>query len=366
MKRKIVRGIVIAAAGAVLVYCLMQMTPKLHEYKESNDTYKRIRKEAVKEPEPPSSSDESTVSDAMQIDWEALKGTDCVAWLVLDDISYPVMHTDNNTLYLHHLPDKSYNYGGSIFLYSDNDPYFTDENSFLYGHNMADGSMFGKLKRYRDPQYKDHVFYLYLPDGTRHTYTFFSVLSVNKKDTAYTYSFGSKESFVEYQKEMKQKSLYETGPAAGEDNRLVSLSTCNGYEGTSQRLIVQGAETAVEQTQDVASWYVPKTDSKYNIAQKKTIRKLKQIGLTQKQAEKIEDVLIENAVTDMNIFTFTTQQTDRGFQITADGADNSSYILFVDSQDNHLYAVKKVPKSAEKAEENGADTEGIWVWQEES
>ena len=67
----------------------------------------------------------------------------------------------------------------------------------------------------------------------------------------------------------------------------------------------------------------------------------------------------------MNIFTFATQQTDRGFQITADGADNSSYILFVDSQDNHLYAVQKVPKPAEMAEENGADTEGILVWQEE-
>ena len=364
MRKKITSGIIIAAAAVVLVYCLVQMMPKLKEYKESDDTYRRIRKEAVDEPDGPASSSSGQTDDVMHIDWEALKGTDCVAWLVLDDISYPVMHTDDNTLYLHHLPDKSYNYGGSIFLYSDNDPYFTDENSFLYGHNMANRSMFGNLKRYRGPQYANHVFYLYLPDGTRHTYTFFSVLSVEKSDRAYSYSFGSKDSFVDYQNYVKGKSLYQTGPAASADNKLVSLSTCDGYEGTSHRLVVQGAETAVIQAQEPASWYVPEADSKYNIVQKKVIRKLKMLGLTQKQAEKIEDVLVENSVEDINYFTFATEQTDRGFQITADGADNSRYILYIDSQDNHLYAVKKVPKSAGQAEENGASADGIWIWQE--
>ena len=338
MRKKITSGIIIAAAAVVLVYCLVQMMPKLKEYKESDDTYRRIRKEAVDEPDGPASSSSGQTDD--------------------------VMHTDDNTLYLHHLPDKSYNYGGSIFLYSDNDPYFTDENSFLYGHNMANGSMFGNLKRYRGPQYANHVFYLYLPDGTRHTYTFFSVLSVEKSDRAYSYSFGSKDSFVDYQNYVKGKSLYQTGPAASADNKLVSLSTCDGYEGTSHRLVVQGAETAVIQAQEPASWYVPEADSKYNIVQKKVIRKLKMLGLTQKQAEKIEDVLVENSVEDINYFTFATEQTDRGFQITADGADNSRYILYIDSQDNHLYAVKKVPKSAGQAEENGASADGIWIWQE--
>ena len=34
---------------SILVYCLYQIIPKLLEYKESDDVYERIRKEAIKE-----------------------------------------------------------------------------------------------------------------------------------------------------------------------------------------------------------------------------------------------------------------------------------------------------------------------------
>lgn len=362
MRKKIISSLVIVAAILVFVYCMMQMMPKLQDYKKSDDTYRRIRKEVVEKPEDPDSVSDSSDS-YVTIDWEAMKGTDCVAWLILDDISYPVMHTDNDTLYMHHLPDKTYNYGGSIFLFSDNDPYFTDESSFLYGHNMANGSMFGTLRRYKDPKYTDHQFYLYLPDGTCHTYTFFSVLSVPKTDSAYSYAFASAKSFVDYQNEMKQKSLYTTGPDADKNNRLVSLSTCNGYAGTSQRLIVQGVETSVAHTQQAASWYVPESENKYTPIQKNIIQKLRGFGLTKIQAENIEDILIENSVTDIDYLNFDMKPTDRGYEIIADGANRSRYVLYIDAQDNHMYAVKKIPES-DQAKENGAGTDGIWIWQE--
>ena len=47
---------------------------------------------------------------------------------------------------------------------------------------------------------------------------------------------------------------------------------------------------------------------------------------------------------------------DRGLKL--------AFRVYVDSQDNHLYAVKKVPKSAGQAEENGVSADGIWIWQE--
>lgn len=46
--------------------------------------------------------------------------------------------------------------GGTIFADSQNIP-FVSANTIFYGHNMKDGSMFGDLKKYRDPGFlKEH------------------------------------------------------------------------------------------------------------------------------------------------------------------------------------------------------------------
>ena len=92
---------------------------------------------------------EEEAGEAVYIDWERFAGTDCVGFLILDDIRYPVMQAEDNITYLHALPDGSYNYAGSLFLYADNCSDFSDVNSFVYGHSMADGSMFGKLSGIR-------------------------------------------------------------------------------------------------------------------------------------------------------------------------------------------------------------------------
>ena len=269
----------------VLAYCLYKLIPKLLEYKESDDAYKKIRSEALKDPETePETPRESVLSeaeeteteteteksDALRIDWEKFEGTDIVAWLELDEISYPVLHSDSNQKYLHHLPDGTYNYGGSIFLYSQNSPLFTDEASFIYGHNMANGSMFGKLRRYSDSKYRDHCFYVYLPDGTRRTYRFYSVVSVPDGSAAYRWSFGSEDEFMEWQKMLMNGSMYSNSATPSIDEKYVLLSTCHGPAGTSQRLLVIGQYEDSEQIQEPASWY---EDYEENIRLDEAIKK---------------------------------------------------------------------------------------------
>ena len=258
---------------SILVYCLYQIIPKLLEYKESDDVYERIRKEAIKENPDSEDTEAETSTDkeesekqetetedeslkkALHIDWEKFKGTDIVGWLQLDNISYPILQAEDNQTYLHHLPDGTYNYGGSIFLYSHNSPLFTDEASFIYGHNMANGSMFGLLKKYMDSKYKDHSFYIYLPDGTRKTYKFYSVISVPEGSFAYQWSFKDIQSFVEWQNKILESTMYSNSQTPSIDAQYTLLSTCNGPTGTSQRLLVVGQYEKTEQIQEKASWY---------------------------------------------------------------------------------------------------------------
>lgn len=263
------RKLILIISLCVLAFCAYKLIPKLMEYGKSRETYEHIREDVVKKPEKPekpaADSETETVSevpdDSFKIDWEKFKGENVVAWLQLDDIGYPVMQGKDNEQYLHTLPDGTYNYGGSIFLEAKNKSDFTDQNSIIYGHNMADGSMFGKFRsRYGDAKYKDHTFDLYLPDGTRHTYTFFAVVLTTGGSDVYTYRFGSEDQFLTYQTTEKEMSLYKNSAKPDPKAHLVSLSTCNGYEGTNNRLVIQGIETGVKKTQDAASWWKPDTN----------------------------------------------------------------------------------------------------------
>lgn len=256
----------------VMGYCLSQLIPKFMDYYKSDNAYKNMAMDAVRDYSPEDELKITKVSkksgsnskkakkvkhfeDALSIDWDAFAGTEIVAWFQMDDISYPIMQHSDNDYYLHHLPDGSYNGGGSLFLLSYNNPLFTDSSSFVYGHNMNNGSMFGKLKHYTGAESQDHVFYLYLPDGTRHAYQFFSVATVLQESKTYTWSFADDESFLNWQQWMLDESMIGTSLSESADAKFVTLSTCNGYSGTNHRLVVCGQEIRVDELQEPASWY---------------------------------------------------------------------------------------------------------------
>lgn len=253
--------ILILICLAVFVFCLYKLLPKASEYHKSAKIYREIREDAVIPHSPDQSSIGSgnkTLPDTDTIDWELFKDMDVVAWLMLDDISYPVLQGDDNSEYLHALPDHTYNYGGSILLDSVNSRYLSDRNSIIYGHNMADGSMFGKFhSRYINAEYRDHTFCLYLPNGTRRTYTFFSVLTTEAGSRVYSYAFENSPSFLNWQNMLKSSTRYENSPKPDKNARFVSLSTCDGMAGTTRRLVIIGKETNLETIQQPASWYVP-------------------------------------------------------------------------------------------------------------
>lgn len=266
--KSILLWLIIIAAVGILVFCGIKVGRQLWDYHVSDDTYNKIRDSAVIENDgdllsdkdiekPVSEDDPIDTTDLIGIDWDTLydKGSDIVAWVQLDDISYPVYHDDGSQYYLRHLPDGTWATAGSIFLYGENSGDFTDQSSFIYGHNMANGSMFGSLKKYAYPEYGNKVFYLYLPDGTRHIYQFFSVAVVSATSQAYIWSFADDASFENWQKWMKQEDKASCSAPIDTTKRYVTLSTCNGGGGDNTRLIVCGQEIKVDKVQTEASWY---------------------------------------------------------------------------------------------------------------
>ncbi len=250
------------------VFFIWKLWPKLQEYKESAEAYEKIRQEVEEDPdaeiEVVEGETDGDIPGWLSVNWDGLN-ENCIAWLVLDDISYPVMKDRTDGQYLHHLPDGSYNYGGSLFVEMDQADDFSDPNTFIYGHNMANGSMFGNLRRYRSSDYKDHQFTLYFRDGTRRRYVFTAVVNTTVSSDVYQKTFEDTESFLAYQKWMKASTLYQTGIDPAEDAKLVTLSCCSGGEGTSKRLVVQGRQIAVERL--VGNTTEPAAESAENTAE---------------------------------------------------------------------------------------------------
>ncbi|MCD8015909.1 MAG: class B sortase [Lachnospiraceae bacterium] len=181
--------------------------------------------------------------ERITVDWDALTDgyADCIAWIQIPavEISYPVMQSDDNDYYLHRAPDGSYLYAGSIFMDYLNDADMEDCNTVIYGHNMRDGSMFAKLKKFRDSEVMAlcPYFWIYTPDGD-FLYRIFSVHSVGAVGDAYTISFEDYINYAEWFDEMAGESEIDTEITSSDIERVVTLSTCNGNSAT--RLVVQG------------------------------------------------------------------------------------------------------------------------------
>ena len=180
---------------------------------------------------------------ANPIDFAQLKSVneDIVGWLRIRalDISYPVVQGEDNDFYLHRTFEKTDNFAGCLFLNYLNKPDYTDQNTIVYGHNMRNGSMFGKLKQFREEGKfeKSKFFWIFTPDFI-YQYRIFAATVVNKTGLTYQTGF-TDEQFDEFIDYAFEHSEIEAGEVeVTKADRIVTLSTCTGDDAT--RFAVMG------------------------------------------------------------------------------------------------------------------------------
>lgn len=161
-------------------------------------------------------------------------------------IDYPLMQGKNdNDKYLHTDLYGNHLRAGSIFL--DYRCVFDDvkngklasKNSdclVIYGHNMRDGSMFGKLKNYRndDSYYEKHAIIDLNSNYAQYKYKIFGYFIADPEDEDNTFfdywnklNFDDEEDFYDFVNEIKRRSLRNTNVDIKYGDKLLILSTCN-------------------------------------------------------------------------------------------------------------------------------------------
>ena len=167
------------------------------------------------------------------VDLAALRETnpDVLGWIYVPNsvISYPLMRSHDNEDYLYHTWDGTPNVAGSIFLEQYNRPDFTNFHTLIYGHNMADGSMFGELLKYCYQDVVDNYPHVYIAlDDVVLRYEIFSVYTADINSDTYRLYFAddaAKESAIAFYKQQSEV-VSDVTPTA--EDHILTLSTCAG------------------------------------------------------------------------------------------------------------------------------------------
>jgi len=252
-KRSVVSNIILAIAVCIFVFSAYKLISIYSEYHKGDKEYDNIVEDAIEiqtpqEEEMVKGEEKPKVHASLIVDFEKLKkvNKDVVAWIQFDEperINYPIVKGEDNDKYLTTTYEGKKNSSGAIFMDANNSGEFADRNTFIYGHNMKNGSMFGQLRKFKTKDYYEQnpYFYIYTPDGKEVKYQIFAVCIVEDTSRSYTRFYNSDEEYVDYLKYLKSIARYDTGVEVNAESKIVSLSTCTNVSET-QRLLVHGVK----------------------------------------------------------------------------------------------------------------------------
>ena len=220
---------------------------------------------------------------------------DIVGWIKIDQtkVDYPIVKDPGeipegvayyggeeyevNSYYLEHGVDRQLHREGAMFMdFRDNFGSVEDEQSeniVIYGHNMANNTMLGSIRRYRQDyeffkaapfielssNYRDYDYVICCCAITSgHTYTDFGYWDMEELD--------DEETFNKYLSLARGRQLFDTGVDVKYGDKLLTLSTCYADEDNSRFIIIarrlrdgekSGSLDTIERTEEYKKAHAP-------------------------------------------------------------------------------------------------------------
>ncbi len=156
-----------------------------------------------------------TPEEARKADFEKLLrvNPDVKGWIKIASlgISYPIVQYKNNDYYLTRDIYRRNNVSGSIFIdYRNHD--FEDTNTIIYGHNMKNDSMFGKLDMIREGVVGKNIEIVILTSDATYKYDVFSAYEIKPEEFDMNASLKSilNKSEIDFEKPIQKEDKYIT------------------------------------------------------------------------------------------------------------------------------------------------------------
>ena len=194
---------------------------------------------------------ESDALGEMPIDWDALRAQneDIVGWVYMPgtSIDYPIVQGSDDEEYLQ--KDFTGDSGGlvhkgTIFLSATNDADFSDDNNFIYGHNMNDETMFAHILAMANQSEFDaaRTFYILTPTQNYRCQTFAIDIVKNTAVELLQPQFADSSTMMAYM----SARISDSSVAAPTDIDLASISkiftliTCGDDYATTRAVLFGG------------------------------------------------------------------------------------------------------------------------------
>ncbi len=209
----------------------------------------------------PSSTPIPTVSAAeIPIDFALLQemNEDVYAWIEIPDteVNYPILqHESDDSYYLEHTIDHIASLPGAIYTEKTDGQDFSDFNTVIYGHNMANDTMFGSLSKYREEEgyLQEHRNIIIYTETEKRTYRIFAAVVYDNRYIPYVYdddSIADRQAFLDSLYSVAGAgSIFLEDVAVTTQSQIITLSTCIGSMPNNRFLLVAvyvGEEDAIE------------------------------------------------------------------------------------------------------------------------
>ncbi len=247
--------VLLTASGAVVIVSVIVLASTMMQYKTAEDLYTGAEETYVEE--------SADAEDVVEVEepvvaehgwWDCVDVNvgklsedypDVVGWIYFEneDISYPIMYSGDNDKYLSTAYTGEKAKAGAIFIDGESTPDFSDPHSLVYGHNMRDLSMFGKLRYYRNQPgyYEDHQYFQIFTKDSVYRYQIFACDVVPDNHDVF-WVFGKEPSnYWKMLKEVENESFINTGIETNESDHVITLATCT--EKDDERLIICAVRT---------------------------------------------------------------------------------------------------------------------------
>lgn len=204
---------------------------KVDEVKDNENT--EVIDEEPTEPEKVSDYFYYITYPLINVDFESLLKTnnETVGWINVNNtnINYPFVQGINNTYYLNHSFDKSYNSAGWVFMDYRNNKEMNNKNTILYAHGRIDKTMFGSLYKTQYPAWyqnrSNHIIRISTP-SVNMSYQIFSVYKIEEESYYIQTDFTSDSEYLEFLNTIKGRSKYDFNVVLNESDKIITLSTC--------------------------------------------------------------------------------------------------------------------------------------------
>lgn len=194
--------------------------------------------------------DANTGADILEaLDYETTQNPDTVAWLYIPNtrINNSVVQSFDNQVYLRANERREYSVYGCYFADAEcnvSTRELLNHNTIVYGHSdlqdNPEGPRFSELFKFTDPEFARIT--PVIEFSTLYDFMDWQVFAVFYTTVDFDYIAAEPEGGIaNLAEEAKKRSIYDYGVEVGEDDHILTLSTCSirdGNDGTHRMVVM--------------------------------------------------------------------------------------------------------------------------------